>query len=93
MTDQQLDTMITDEHINKVYLFLPRWEEVAHHLGVDPLDIGDNKDIRVRKHEVLTTWKAAQYKAATYRKLIEVLESLKEVKSAAKVCDLMNNQN
>ena len=91
MTDQKLDTMITDEHINDVSLFLPKWEQVANQLGVDPLQINDIKQEPgiARNHGVLTAWKNAKYEMATYRRLVEVLDKLKEVKRAHKVCELI----
>ena len=87
--------MITDEHIKSVSLFLPKWEELAHHLGVDPLEITAIKQtpgitVLLQNHAVLSKWKAAKYRDATYRKLIEVLESLREVESAAKVSELIS---
>ena len=94
MTDQQLDTMISNEHITDVSLFLPKWEQVANQLGVDQLQIDDIKqepgiDIVTRNHRVLTAWKNAKYRLATYRRLVEVLDKLKEVENADKVCELI----
>ena len=96
MTDQQLDTMITDEHINAVSLFLVRWESVANRLGVDRLQITDiqqlpGTDSVTKNHRVLTAWKNAEYKQATYRKLVEALDKLKEVRCAHEVCGLFHN--
>ena len=94
VTDQQLDTMITDEHINAVSLFLPKWEQVANQLGVDRIQIDDIKqepgiDIVVQNHRALAAWKNAKHALATYRRLVEVLEKLKEMESADKVCELI----
>ena len=94
MSDQKLDTMISDEHINAVSLFLPKWEPVANQLGVDRLQIVGIKkepgiDIVTQNHRVLTAWKSAKYRLATYRRLVEVLDKLKEVESAHKVCELI----
>ena len=94
VTDQQLDEMISDDHINDVSLFLPKWEQVANRLNVDRLQITDIQqapgiDAVTRNHRVLTAWKNAVYRQATYRKLVEALDKLMEVKSADKVCELI----
>ena len=94
VTDQQLDRMISDEHIKHVSLFLPTWEQVANQLGVDRLKIADIQqspgiDLVTKNHRVLTAWKNAKYREVTYRKLVEALDKLKEVKSADKVCELI----
>ena len=94
VTHQQLDRMISDEHINDVSLFLPKWEQVANRLNVDRLQIADIQQAPgigpvTRNHRVLTAWKNAVYRQATYRKLVEALEKLKEVESAYKVCGLI----
>ena len=96
--DQQLDTMITDEHINKVSLFLVRWEQVANHLGVkrpqtDEIKQSPGIDIETKNHRVLTAWRNAKYREATYRKLVEALDKLKEVKCADEVCGLFRNNS
>ena len=95
VTDQQLDTMITDEHINAVSLFLPKWEQVANQLGVDRLQIVGIKqepgiDNVTQNHRALAAWKNAEHTLATYRRLVEVLDKLKEVESAHKVCELIH---
>ena len=94
VTDQKLDTIITDEHINAVSLFLPKWEQVVNQLGVKRLQIDDitqapGIDIVTRNHRALAAWKNAEHTSATYRRLVEVLEKLKEVESAHKVCELI----
>ena len=94
VTDQQLDEMISDDHINDVSLFLPKWAKVANQLKVDRLLIADiqkahGSDTVKRNHRVLTAWKNAVGRQATYRKLVEALDKLKEVKSAKKVCELI----
>ena len=94
MTDQQLDTMITDEHINTVSLFLPKWEDVAHLLGVNPLEIADIKQtpgitVETKNHRVLSKWRRENSDGATYKKLAEVLERLKEVQYAEEVRELI----
>ena len=98
MTDQQLDTMITDEHISDVSLFLVRWEQVSNQLGVDRLQIDDIQqspgiDLVTKNHRVLTAWRNAEYRQATYRKLVEALDKLKEAKCADKVCGLFRNNS
>ena len=95
MTDQQLDTMITDEHINAVSLFLPKWEQVANQLGVDQIQIDGitqepGIDNVTQNHRALAAWKNAEHTLATYRRLVEVLEKLKEVGSAYQVCELIH---
>ena len=95
VTDQQLDEMISDDHINDVSLFLPKWEQVANRLNVDRLQITDIQQAPgigpvTRNHRVLTAWKNAVYRQATYRKLVEALDKLMEVKSADKVCELIH---
>ena len=85
--------MITVDHINAVSLFLPRWEELARHLEVDPLAITAIKatsGITLQNHEVLSKWKAAKYRDATYKKLIEALKKLGEAESAARVSELVS---
>ena len=96
MADQWLDTMIADEHISDVSLFLVSWEQVANQLGVDRLRIADIQqspgiDLGTKNHRVLTAWKNAKYREATYRKLVEALDKLKEVKCADEVCGLFRN--
>ena len=100
VTDKQLDTMISDEHINEVSLFLANWGQVANQLGVDQLKITDIQQSPAttcnsvtKNHRVLTAWKNAEYKQATYRKLVEALDKLKEVKCADKVCGLFRNNS
>ena len=66
MTDQQLDTMITDEHINAVSLFLPKWEQVANQLGVDQIQIDGitqepGIDNVTQNHRALAAWKNAEH--------------------------------
>ena len=95
VTDQQLDRMISDEHIKHVSFFLPKWERVANLLNVDRLQITDIQqapgiDLVTKNHRVLTAWKNAWYRKATYRKLVEALDKLMEVKSADKVCVLIS---
>ena len=88
--------MITDEHINAVSLFLVSWEQVANQLGVDPLKITDIQqahDSVSKNHKFLTAWRNAKYREATYRKLVEALDKLKEVKCADKVCGLFRNNS
>ena len=88
--------MITDELISKIYDFLPRWEELAHHLGVDPLVYADIKKIQrgisvsLQNSGFLTKWKAAKQGDATCRRLIEALEELGEAESAARVRELVS---
>ena len=93
VTDQLLETMITDEHINKVSLFLPRWEDIAIQLGIDKLEITAIKQtaigITVINHRVLSKWRRENSGEATYKKLAEVLERLKEVEYAEKVRELI----
>ena len=96
MTDQQLDTMITDEHINKVSRLIEHWEQVANQLRVDRLQIADIQqspgiNLGTKNHRVLTAWRNAEYREATYRKLVEALDKLKEVKCADEVCGLFRN--
>ena len=95
VTDQQLDRMISDDHINDVSLFLPKWEHVANLLNIDQLQITDIQqapgiDAVIRNHRVLTAWKNAVYRQATHRKLVEALDKLMEVESADKVCELIS---
>ena len=94
VTDQQLDEMISDDHINDVSLFLPKWEQVAHRLNVGQFHMymqqAPGIDAVTRNHRVLTAWKNAVYRQATYRKLVEALDKLMEVKSADKVCELIH---
>ena len=94
VTDQQLDRMISDEHINEVSLFLHEWEQVAILLNVDRLQIADIQqspgiDLVTKNHRVLAAWKNAGYRQATYRKLVEALDKLKEVRNADEVCGLI----
>ena len=88
VTDEQLDTMITDEHIRTVCLFLPRWEDVANQLGVNPLEI-TGITFQTKNHGVLSKWRRENSNEATYKKLAEVLERLKEVQCAEKVRELI----
>ena len=93
VTNQQLDRMISDDHINEVSFFMPKWEQVANQLGMDRLKIDDIQQAPgigtvTKNHRVLTAWKNAGYGQATYRKLVEALDKLKELKSADKVCGL-----
>ena len=93
VTDKQLDTMISNEHINEISLFLVRWEDVAHQLNVDRLKITEIQqaasELSTRNHKVLETWKTAMFRAATYKRLVEVLDKLKEVECADNVCELI----
>ena len=93
MSDQQLDSMVTDEHINKVSIFLKKWEDVANQLEVDVTDIQQTPGItpETKKHRLLTAWKNANYRLATYRKLVGVLDKLGEVRCANNICDLIRN--
>ena len=84
VTDQQL-TMITDEHINAVSLFLPKWEQVANQLGVDRLQIdgitqAPGINIVVQNHRELLQ----------HGRMQNILEKLKEVGSAYQVCELIH---
>ena len=88
--------MITDEHINTVSLFLPKWEDVAHLLGVNPLEIADIKEnpgitVETKNHRVLSKWKRENNTKATYKKLAAVLERLKEVQYAEIVRELITS--
>ena len=94
VTDQQLDTMITDEHIQDISLFLVRWEDVANQLNVDRLEIDGIQQAPglrpvARNREVLMAWKGAMFRSATYGRLVEVLGKLNEVECAEKVCELI----
>ena len=93
VADQWLDTMIADEHISEVSLFLVKWEQVANQLGVDRLKITDIQqspgiDIVTKNHRALEAWKNDKFRSATYRKLVEALDRLREVECADRVCGL-----
>ena len=93
VTDQQLETMISNDYINEVSLFLVKWEDVAHQLNVDRLEIdaiqqAPGLSAVARNRKVLVAWKTAMFKAATYRRLVEALDKLKEVECASQVCEL-----
>ena len=95
VTDQQLDRMISNDHINLVSLFMPKWEQVANLLNVDRLTITDIQqapgiDLVTKNHRVLRAWKNFTFRQATYRKLVEVLGKLMEVECANKVCELIS---
>ena len=87
-------TTISDVHIHEISLFLVRWEDVAHQLNVDRLEIDEIQQAPrlsavARNREVLMAWKRAMPGSATYGRLVEVLSKLKEVECAERVCKLI----
>ena len=95
VTDQQLDAMITDEHINNICLFLPRWEDIANQLKIDQLEIDDIKrtcgstTITATNHRVLSKWKRENGSKAICRELVGVLDILLERDCAESVCEVI----
>ena len=87
VSDQQLEKMITDKHINAASTFLENWEEVANQLEVDKLKIDEIQKAPgisnvTRNHRYLTAWKNAEYEQVAYRKLVEALDELKQSKKS-----------
>ena len=69
---------------------------MAHQLNVDRLEITEIQQTPgisavARNHKVLQTWKSANFQSATYRKLVEALEKLREMECADKVCQLIRD--
>ena len=94
VTDQQLDTMISNGHINAVSLFLVKWEDVANQLNVNRREIDDIRQTTgisavTRNRKALVVWKTAIFRAATYRRLVGALDKLEEVECADSVCKLI----
>ena len=86
----QVDSVISDEHIAQVALFLPRWEDVAGQLCIgrletDHIRAAPGTTIQTKNLRVLQYWKAKCFHQATYRKLYQVLRMLKEAQSADRV--------
>ena len=93
VTDQQLDAMISDVHIREISQFLVGWKDLAKQLGLDQLVIDDIQHspritVVTREHRVLTAWKNAYFRQATYRKLLEVLDKYQST-CAGHLCDLI----
>ena len=85
-----MDSVISDEHIAQVALFLPRWEDVAGQLCIGRLETDHIRaepgtTIQTKNLRVLQSWKARWYHQATYRKLYEILCILGEAESADEV--------
>ena len=94
VTDQQLGTMVTDQHIADVSLFLVRWEDVAHQLGVSRINLTAIRQepgitAQTKNQRVLEKWKAANFRSATYKVLVETLDKLSEAQCADQVCGLI----
>ena len=85
-----MDSVISDEHIAQVALFLPRWEDVAGQLCIGRLETDHIRaepgtSIQTKNLRVLQSWKARWFHQATYRKLNQVLLMLGEAESADRV--------
>ena len=82
-----MDSVVSDEHIAQVALFLPRWEDVAGQLSIGRLETDHIRaepgtSIQTKNLRVLQSWKASSFRQATYRKLYEILLMLGEAQSA-----------
>ena len=85
-----MDSVVSDEHIAQVALFLPRWEDVAGQLCIGRLETDHIRaepgtSIQTKNLRVLQSWKASSFREATYRKLYEILRMLGEAQSADEV--------
>ena len=97
VTDQQLGTMITDQHIAAVSQFLVRWEDVGPELGLSRVDLQAIKSdpgttVQTKNRQVLQKWKAAKFRSATYKVLVETLDKLSEAQCANQVCGLIHGE-
>ena len=82
-----IDSVVSDEHIAQVALFLPRWEDVAGQLCIGRLETDHIRaepgtSIQTKNFRVLQSWKTSSFHQATYRKLYEILHMLGEAQSA-----------
>ena len=70
--------------------FLTDWESVAVHLRLAEMRIKEIREVAIeqRTREMLTAWKSAYVRDATYRKLGEVLVKLTRTDFAFKVFKL-----
>ena len=85
-----MDSVISNQHIAQVALFLPRWEDVAGQLCIGRLETDHIRaepgtSIQTKNLRVLQCWKASSFRQATYRELYEVLRMLREAESADRV--------
>ena len=88
--DGPLDQTVTDEHILEISGFLTDWESVAVHLRLAETRIKEIREVAIeqRTREMLTAWKSAYVRGATYMKLGEVLVKLARADFAIKVFKL-----
>ena len=89
-----MDSVVSDEHIAQVAIFLPRWEDVAGQLCIGRLETDHIRaepgtSIQTKNLRVLQYWKARWFHQATYRKLYQVLLVLGEAQSADGVLHVM----
>ncbi len=93
-TDNDLNRVCTEKHLNKIALKFSDVKELASPLGLKEYQIAQisNKpgvSLPLQLKEVLKTWKRNNVAKATYRRLVEVcLDAFSNSEWAAYICTL-----
>ncbi len=93
-TDNDLNGVCTEKHLNKIALKFFDVKELASSLGLKEYQIAQisNKPgvrLALQLKEVLKTWKRNNIAKATYRRLVEVcLDAFSDSEVAAYICTL-----
>ncbi len=95
IVSQDIDQECNDEHILEIYRDLPKWEQVASHLGLKDTDIEDiyhkaGREVELMRLHTLKKWKRRDPGKATYRVLLTALLKCGCVSSAEQLCELVN---
>ena len=96
LSNDDIDTEISDDHILKIYPQLEKWKRVAAHLGLTQADVQAiegraRPDEELMRLYMLQEWKAKKRLdgTATYQVLLEALIDCNCSESAIQVCELL----